>query len=103
MGNGNLELFNSKVQEFLGEYIEQNKVSLRKIIKQMNEQIIGNYEADSLEVEIGANTICFDPIGRYIIGARGRVDMNGPHGTVKFLLGDPRTLYLPGLEFAVCR
>lgn len=81
-----LERFNGMVHEFLREYVDQSKVRLMKTTKHMNEQIIGNYEADSLVVEIGTNKVCFDPIGRYVIGARGRVDMNGPHGTVKFLL-----------------
>lgn len=81
-----LERFNHAVRDFLQEYIAAGKVSLTTAKKQMNEQIIGNYEAESLVLEIGANKVCFDPIGRYVIGARGRVDMNGPHGTVKFLL-----------------
>ena len=81
-----LEQFNGMVEEFLREYIDQKKVSLSKITKNMNEEIIGNYEADSLVIEIGTSKVYFDPVGRYVIGAKGRVDMSGPHGTVKFLL-----------------
>ena len=40
----------------------------------------------SLEVHIGTIKVQFEPIGTIIFGAKGRVDMHGPHGTVKFVL-----------------
>ena len=41
----------------------------------------------SLEVSIGTVIkIHFDPIGTNLIGVKGRVDMHGPHGTVRFVL-----------------
>ena len=72
---------------FLQKYIKEEKIHIRWATKSINEDYIGNYDVRSLEVSIGAAiTIHFDPIGTNLIGAKGRVDMHGPHGTVRFLL-----------------
>ena len=81
-----LEQFNSLVKAFLRKYTAQEKIRIEEVPRQVNEEIIGAYEVRSLVVEIGANKVYFDPVGRFILGARGRVDMHGPRGTVKFLL-----------------
>ena len=72
---------------FLEKYIEEEKIHIRWATKRINEDFIGNYDVKSLEVSIGAVIkIHFDPIGTNLIGAKGRVDMHGPHGTVRFVL-----------------
>ena len=81
-----LDQFYQLVKGFLRKYIEQDKVRIAWTTKQINEEYSGTYEVDSLEVQIGTVKVHFDPIGTNLIGARGRVDMHGPHGTVKFVL-----------------
>ena len=81
-----LDKFYQLVKGFLRKYIEQDKVHIAWTTKQINEEYIGTYEVASLEVLIGAVKVHFDPIGTNLIGAKGRVDMHGPHGTVKFVL-----------------
>ena len=81
-----LERFNEMVEDFLREYIDQKKIRIGRTAKEINDEIIGPYKVESLMLEIGVNRICIDPVGRFVVGAAGRVDMNGPHGTVKFLL-----------------
>ena len=70
---------------FLQKYIKEEKIHITWATKRINEDYIGNYDVRSLEVSIGAAIkIHFDPIGTNLIGAKGRVDMHGPHGTVRF-------------------
>jgi hypothetical protein len=40
---------------------------------------------------IGADRVVLRPIGTLLFGVRGRVDMEGPNGTVKFILTGKRS------------
>ena len=86
--------FYQLAEEFLRKYIEQDKVHLTWATKQINEEYVGSYDVASLEVQIGVVNVRFDPIGTNLIGAKGRVDMHGPCGTVKFVLV-PKTASSP--------
>ena len=81
-----LDRFYETVESFLCPYIREGKVQLRYGKKQLHEQILGSYQARSLVLEIGSNKIDFNPIGRFLIGSKGRIDMIGNYGTVKFVL-----------------
>ena len=81
-----LEQFYKLVEEFMREYLDQDKVRLRRGTKKLNEECVGDYSVETIALDIGANRIIFDPIGTNLIGARGRVDMQSAKGTVKFVL-----------------
>ena len=72
------------------------KIRVKCTPKQISEEHIGSYEAQSLEVQIGPARIGFDPVGTNLIGARGRVDMHGPYGSVKFVFAETEP---PDLEY----
>jgi hypothetical protein len=80
-----LDEFYDSVRQFLGDYIDKDKIRVKCTPKQISEEHIGSSEAQSLEVQIGPARIGFDPVGTNLIGARGRVDMHGPYGSVKFV------------------
>ena len=81
-----LDEFYQLAEGFLQKYIDQGKVHITWDTKRLNEEHIGSYDVKSLEVQIGTIKVQFEPIGTIIFGAKGRVDMRGPHGTVKFVL-----------------
>ena len=81
-----LDRFYKTVETFLRSYIEEGKVRLHYGKKQLHEEFLGNYQVESLVVEIGSNKIYLDPVGTLLIGAKGRVDMKSNYGTVKFVL-----------------
>ena len=89
-----LDEFYQLAKGFLQKYIDQDKIHITWSTKQINEEYIGIYEVAALEVQIGAIKVRFDPIGTKVLGAKGRVDMYGPHGTVKFVLV-PKTASSP--------
>ena len=82
----NLHGFIKKVLEFLRPYIEQNRIRVEHVKKRIHEQHIGRYEVQTIEVTIGNTRVKFDPIGTNLFGAKGRVDMKGPSGTVRYVL-----------------
>lgn len=81
-----LSIFHEKVEKFLKSYIESEQLTLKKRSIGLLEEYIGSYEVDALDIFLGDTKITFTPIGTNLIGAKGRVDMKGPRGTVKFVL-----------------
>lgn len=81
-----LDRFYQMVESFLYSYIKEGKVQCHYDKKQLHERLLGSYQAKSLVLEIGRNEIDFNPVGTFLIGAKGRVDMIGNYGTVKFVL-----------------
>ena len=81
-----LDEFYQLAEGFLQRYIDQDKVHITWSTKQLDEEHIGSYDVKSLEIQIGTIKVRFDPIGTLVLGVKGRVDMHGPHGTVKFVL-----------------
>lgn len=78
--------FYKTVEQFIDKYVKAEKIQLTSHNKKIHEEYIGEYEAKSLELKIGSSTIRFDPVGTNLIAAKGRVDMIGSKGTVKFVL-----------------
>ena len=81
-----LDRFYQMVESFLYSYIKEGKVQCHYGKKQLHERLLGSYQARSLVLKIGHNEIDFNPVGTFLIGAKGRVDMTGNYGTVKFVL-----------------
>ena len=81
-----LSSFYEKVECFLGPYIKSKKIILSKKIVGLHEVYIGDYEVDALDILLGGTEVALAPIGTNLIGAKGRVDMKGPVGIVKFVL-----------------
>ncbi len=76
------------VQGFLKEYLEQGKVSINPRPLTLNEEYIGSYETEKCHLRMGSQEVVFSPVGTRIIGSRGRIDMKGRAGKVRFLLVD---------------
>lgn len=100
-----LDEFYQLAEGFLQKYIDQGKVRITTATKQITEEHIGSYDVKSLEVQIGTIKVLLDPIGTLIVGAKGRVDMrregmDGPYGTVKFVLV-PKTASSPTIRVIV--
>lgn len=92
-----LEEFYKLAESFLSKYVDEGKIHISRSPKHINEEYIGSYEVPSLDVRIGTVEVRFDPIGTYLIGAKGRVDMQGPHGSVRFVLV-PNTASAPTIR-----
>lgn len=78
--------FYSRIQAFLKDYADTGNLSIGFHEKTINEELIGEYKTDSMTVKLKGDEVIFDPIGTNLIGAKGRVDMKGSAGTVKFVL-----------------
>jgi hypothetical protein len=79
-----------EVETFLEQikyYFEKYKdIVIHKQLLTINEEYLGSYKTNKLIVKFNNDTVTFTPIGRNIIGAKGRIDMEGKAGKVKFVL-----------------
>jgi hypothetical protein len=75
-----------QIEFFLAKYIKigEIKCSYRDIA--LNEENIGSYNARQMVLKIGRQEIKLTPVGTLLIGAKGRVDVEGPAGGTRFLL-----------------
>jgi hypothetical protein len=74
------------VDSFLHSFVENKKIAIAYGLRVLEEEHLGTYEVPSANISFGSNSIQILPIGHRIIGARGRVDMIGPKGNVRFVL-----------------
>ena len=81
-----LSKFYQKVESFLEEYVKEDKLAHNFTEKAIFEEYIGSYSARVLNIELGNHKLKFEPIGTNLIGAKGRVDLIGANGKVKFVL-----------------
>lgn len=81
-----LQEFYGLIECFVKEYREEGVISFTYLDKTINEKNIGEYTVRKMIMKIKNDEVVFDPIGTSVIGAKGRVDMNGCAGTVRFVL-----------------
>ena len=81
-----LNRFYDMVHAFIGDYVAHQQLSVTRSKKKINEENIGEYDVDVLSINIGSAEVSLVPIGTLLIGGKGRVDMVGPKGKVKFVL-----------------
>lgn len=95
-----LAQFYKRVEDFLQKYVTSGDISLKYQEKTINEDPIGSYPVKELHIRIKNKGVVLDPIGTNIIGAKGRVDMKGSAGIVKFVLV-PKNSAAPGLKITM--
>jgi hypothetical protein len=82
--------FYKKVDTFLESYRANGKIQVERKKKTMSEDLLGQYETETYAISLGQNSIRLEPIGYFVIGAKGRIDMIGPRDTVRFVRVDAR-------------
>lgn len=91
-----LNSFFSEIELWLKEEIEEGLIQVEHYSVSLNEEHIGNYQAPALKIKALDEVIHLKPVGRLIIGARGRVDMESLKGreTLLFLSPDEGWVHL---------
>lgn len=74
----------NNVTKWLEPYKEN--IGLEPRVVQLTEEMIGSYQAPMLVITIGHNVVSLEPVGRFLIGVAGRVDIKGPKGIARLLV-----------------
>lgn len=94
-----IDEFYELVQEYIHGYLEQGKIGEEWKTLQLQEDHFGEYEVKQLILKIGKKRLIFKPVGRFIVGCQGRIDLISDLGSVRFLLvpkdfDEPSTFFL---------
>jgi len=79
-----------KIQnEWLAELVASEDATIASDHVVLNEQLIGSYNAPALLINLGDRAVRLQPKGTMVIGAAGRVDLQGPGGIATLILESP--------------
>jgi len=87
----NLEKLIDLAESSLRTYIDTGAVAFKRSDTFLSEEQLGGYKAPKATITIGRNLVDLKPIGTFLFGARGRLDMVGPRGTVKLVIVPPNS------------
>lgn len=75
-----------QIESWLNDLEDSDVISFGYKNKEINEEHIGIYNANNMIIKIASEQILLEPIGTLLIGAKGRIDMKGKNGIIKFVL-----------------
>jgi hypothetical protein len=70
-----INILYSQIREWVKPFSET--ISTRSIEFMTQEELTGAYKVEALALRIGKDEIIFQPIGTYMLGSFGRIDING--------------------------
>ncbi len=74
-----------QIESWLND-LKDSAISFEYKNKEINEEHIGIYNANNMIIKIASEQILLKPIGTLLIGSKGRIDMKGKNGIIKFVL-----------------
>jgi hypothetical protein len=79
-----------QIEIWLAESVVSGAASISRLKTFVHEEAYGSYETDKLLISIAGSTISVEPMGAFVLGANGRVDLRGSNGqqVVLILLAD---------------
>jgi len=88
-----LDNFLNKIKLWLSEPAQENLLTIIETKGGLNEEALGHYSAPMLIIRADKDTIKIIPVGRFVLGAKGRVNMLGYGKKKGFLLVDEGWIY----------
>ncbi|MDR2825867.1 MAG: hypothetical protein LBV76_03605 [Deltaproteobacteria bacterium] len=73
---------------YLKNYVDKKQITIEYKDVMLYEEQLGSYEAKSQIITIGKDKITLNPIGTFLIGAKGRVEISGKRGEAALVLVD---------------
>lgn len=98
----NLERLLQNIENWLQDLDNEDAINIEYEDVLLNEEHLGAYKAKRMIISIADEQVLLDPVGTMLIGAKGRVDMKGKNGHVKFVLV-PEKSNGPAIKIAALR
>ena len=83
---GELDALYRAMEGYLKSYADSGHIKVERRSVQLTEESLGTYDAEELAVSIGTDEVIARPVGTILIGSSGRVDLSGPHGSLRIVL-----------------
>lgn len=78
-----------EIHDWLKQLIKSETVGFSKENVSLTEETLGRYEIESCVISLQQQKLTFKPVGSVIVGGFGRVDVDGPNGSVMLILCAP--------------
>lgn len=78
------------IKFYLDSWIESGQIRIDFRPLSLNEEYVGDYTVQQMLITVGTKTIRLEPIGTFLIGSKGRVDVIGPVLRAQLMLVDSR-------------
>ncbi len=65
----------NQTKSWFSAYAQDGLIKPIETQKTISEEFLGDYQATQLEYEFGTNRLVFEPMGRNIVGGKGRIDV----------------------------
>ena len=65
-----------EIRKYLDEYVQDGSLSIKLRRVRFTEDSLGTYEIGAMDIQAGPIFIIVQPVGRFVAGAEGRVDMH---------------------------
>lgn len=88
----------SQLSEWLETAVSEELLSVKEDSVVLSEEHLGRYDAPALRIELPDSMVRVRPVGRLIIGAQGRVDLERPPRRVTLLRMEPGSWAVVSLE-----
>ena len=80
-----IESLYNQIQKYLAGAIKEGSVKLTYKPKRIAEDYLGDYKVDEMLLQVGSERAVFSPKGLNVVGATGRIDLQGDLGTVTII------------------
>lgn len=91
-----IDSFYDQIEHYLRPYTNQKSIVLSYENRDAYEDLLGKYSIKIAEIKIGRKRVKIVPIGKFVVGAYGRIDMLGNLGKLRFVLVDKAQTEMPG-------
>lgn len=88
----------SSMEQWLAPLIADGTIRVSHDRMQINEDMLGHYELPVLNLNFGESFLCIKPVGSVIIGAFGRIDVEGPTGRAMLILTTDEEADTPSIK-----
>ncbi len=86
-----LDQLYSLVKKSLSDYIDNGSIQLKLSNTTLTEELLGTYTVQEAHIAVGRQTVKLQPVGTFLVGARGRVDLKGPRGSTRLVVVPPNS------------
>jgi hypothetical protein len=80
-----LQRLYARIKDLMDESLRDGTVDVVEFEAEVNEDYIGTYRVPQLGLTVGRDRVLFSPKGVNVIGAEGRVDLQGDRDTVTLI------------------
>ena len=84
--------FYTMITPWLKGFVEKKQLKYEMHKISLIEDWAGSYDIDEMRLWFGSYAVRIHPVGSEILGASGRIDMEGARGVVKFILEEKGVL-----------